>query len=524
MAEPERDYPLYVVGDSKAHTFIEGADPRPIAHYEFSKDGMMIYDPVWGRCFIGDRPGDEILLDLVNNPLVRRTMSIEQLTLDKHTETIPGAAEFSRWEHIWGSVVFVRQMTEDMQLSDREKMILQLRTFVSDLGHTAYSHLGDWMFQSEGQVENQHDQELMRLLEISGINNVLRQHSIDPADVVFPDVQDWIERPQPDLCVDRVDFGAREIQRWAEFSVPLHYAIQREAFTIDESGNMVMKNLKLAREFATAYLLLPTEHWNEPIHRLQLFLQEQLVKRVLTSDEAGLFASYMDPPTEYYPRDYLYSFDFDITWEQLRSWDPFLSVTRLVMEDIGKSSRRNFVFQRKQQLQHLFSQFGDNPDFPTPLKKYGDYGSLPMLPPYVEMAQVQSEEDIPDFQQRPDTIDVFLPSLKPRYIDPLYVNSRGGYSRLSEADHKFRKLLKQQKEISARSYVARIHLNPETRAIIADGVSENKIMWQEALERPRMSPERFVAMLGEVAMVGANHRLVTLDALDSEAIGRFRAY
>lgn len=524
MAETEREPRLYVVSDPYTHTFIESTEPRMVPYYEFSKDGMTIYDPVWDKCHIGDQPGDEVLLELVNNPLVLRTMSIEQLTLDKHAETIPGAAEFSRWEHIWGSVVFVRKMTKDMQIDERQKLILQIRTFVSDLGHTAYSHLGDWMFQGAGQPEDQHDQELMHLLQISGINDILTKHGIRPEEVVFPNIEDWIERPQPDLCVDRVDYAAREIQRWATLATSIHYAIKPEAFLVDENGNLVMKNLRAAQDFAKAYLILPTEHWNEPVHRLQLYLQEQLVKRVLTNDESGLFASSMEPPSEYYPRDYLYSFDFDLTWEQVRSWDPFLSVTRLVMEDIGKSSRRNFIFQRKTQLAWFFSDYNKQMDFPVPLKPYGDYGGLPMLPPHVSMEQVESADDIPDFNQRPDIVDVELPSLKPRFVDPLFIDDKGSISRLSEADPVFKKLLKQQREISGQAYVARIHLNPDTKSVIAKGIDDNEAKWPDALERPRMNPEAFRGMLGEIAIVGMNHRLVRIEVLDSEALRRYSIY
>lgn len=523
MSETERDYPFFVIADTHSHTFLESTEPRPVAHYEFSADGMTIYDPVWEKCLIGDQPGDELLLELVNNPLVRRTMSIEQLSLDKHIETIPGTAEFSRWEHIWGSVVFVRRMTEGLDINDREKLIMQLRALVSDLGHTAYSHVGDWMFQDDNS-ENKHDQELMQLLETSGISDILRKYDIQPQDVAFPNVVDWIERPLPELCVDRVDYGAREIQRWAELTVSLHYALKPEAFLVDEQGNLIMRDYRQARDFAAAYLLLPTEHWNEPVHRLQLMLQQEMIKRVLTSDETGLISSNIDAPDEYHPRDYMYSFDFDLTWVQLRSWDSFLSVTRLIMEDIGKSCRRNFVFQRREQLRSFFSDRQEEPKLPVPLERYGGYGNLPMIPPNVEMIRVDDPDEISDFKKRKDTLDLFLKPFKPRYIDPLFLDEKGIVSRLSDADESFKILLAQQKEINSRAYVARLHLNPETRALISDGMDENKLNWEAALRRPRMGKEQFVRMLAEVAFVSGNHRLISVDTVDAEALHRYQIY
>src|SRR4051812_27688025 len=81
-----------------------------IPFYEIADTYIKIYDPIWGDHIIGDRPGDEILLDMVNNDLVRRSMGIEQLTLDPYMSTIPNTSRFSRWEHIWGGTLFVRNM------------------------------------------------------------------------------------------------------------------------------------------------------------------------------------------------------------------------------------------------------------------------------------------------------------------------------------------------------------------------------------------------------------------------------
>jgi len=501
------------------HLFTEDG-PREIPYYEFGKYDIGILDPVWGRGEIGRQPYDHVLIELSKNALVRRAMSIEQLTLDKYTATIPGTAEFSRWEHIWGSVLFVRKMCDSLGLDPYESMKLQLRTFVSDLGHTAYSHLGDWMFQGVGGSENQHDNELMHLLDVSGVSGILRSNDFEPQDIVFPEVQDWVECPSPDLCVDRIDYGAREIKRWLDLSVPVHYSVSEEAFSIDKNGRAVMRSHRDAINFAKAFLLLPTEHWNEPVHRLQLHLQELLVKRVLTHDDSGMFASDMSRPDRYYPRDYMYTFDFDITWEQVRSWDAFRAVTRTIMEDIGLQRRKNHIFQRKGQLAWLFSDYNKTPDLPKPLEPYGDgmYQGLPMLPYNIQIFPVNAKDDIEDFDENPRTFDVFLKDMKPRSVDPLYYSpDKKRALRLSKNDKNFARLLSQQREIMAQAYIARMYVNSETRAILYEGVSEIDRNWKKALERPRMGPAAFNRMLGETAMVGANHRFIRIGQSESGA-------
>src|SRR5690606_26322791 len=143
------------------------------------------HDAVWGKCVIGREPGDEVFLELVGHPLVARLMNIEQLSLNDVHATMPNTTGFTRWESQWGSVAFVRKMTESLGMDPRERLILQLRTFLSDVGHTAFSHMGDWLFQGFGGPENQHDEELADLLEISGINDLLLKHGIQTDEVVF---------------------------------------------------------------------------------------------------------------------------------------------------------------------------------------------------------------------------------------------------------------------------------------------------------------------------------------------------
>src|SRR4051794_25652739 len=111
---------------------------------------------------------------------------------------MPNSMYFLRWEHIWGSLVFVRKMVEGRDdIDDRQKMVLQLRTLLSDVGHTAFSHLGDWMFQGPGGGEDMHDQDLKDILQVSGVEEILTQNDFNLGETVFPDVADWVECPSP---------------------------------------------------------------------------------------------------------------------------------------------------------------------------------------------------------------------------------------------------------------------------------------------------------------------------------------
>jgi HD superfamily phosphohydrolase len=485
-------------------------DVREIPRYEVYDDRIVVQDPVWGSEVIGDKPGDAVFLELVNNDLVLRSKGIEQLTLDPSSATIPGTSRLSRWEHMWGSTVFVRKMTEHMDISEHERTLLQLRTFVSDLGHTAFSHLGDWMFQGAGGNEDQHDLELGKLLEISGVNDTLRRHGFRPEEVIFPDIKDWIECKAPDLNVDRVDYAAREMKRWLDVDMDMHYMLQPESFQVSDS-KLVLSDIERAKRFGKGYLLLASEHWSEPVHRVQLFLLEQMVRRVLTNDSGALHVSFMDTPNEFYPRDYLYAVDSDVL-AAMQTRDEFMQIVSPLISNIGLVKRQLFAYERQDHLRYFLSQ--DTNEYPNPLEHYdyfaSRYNKFPLLPSNLSIIPVDSKSEIEDFGTNPYTVDFFLTPLKPRTVDPLFKASDGTIQRLSEVDDNFKQLQQQHYALLMQPYVARLHVNNETKDLIEAGLRSNEKLWEEALIRPRMKPERLREVLHDSAMYTAMSCMIDL--------------
>ena len=146
------------------------------------EDGVF-NDTVWrfgtpDRLRLNEMANNKIFYEIFYSDAVRRLQAVEQLTLPPEYTTIPNTAAFSRFEHIWGSVLFTGQIALRENISPADTTILQLRTLVSDLAHTIGSHLGDWMFQGIGNEENQHDLELASYLEKVGINDIFRKKTM----------------------------------------------------------------------------------------------------------------------------------------------------------------------------------------------------------------------------------------------------------------------------------------------------------------------------------------------------------
>lgn len=462
---------------------------------------LRVHDAVWGSFVIGEEPRDQVYLDLMENALVKRAMHIEQLTLDPAYATIPNTGNFTRFEHVWGSLGFVRMMiassTELMGLSEEEKLHLELRTFVSDLGQTAFSHLGDWITQGFGGSEDAHDLELPFIMEASGANDVLRAHGISPEAVIFPATQDWIERPSPGLCVDRVDYACREALRWMVDVADTSSFCGPEAFRV-VNGSLVMSDRHAAEQFWRMYSILPTEHWQHPVHRLQLWLLESMVRRVLVHDLA--YATWGDDAS-LHPRDALYAVDIDFM-TAFNTSDEYLWSMKPIIEGLAYDQRRIFRLQRQQQLRAYFlaSIGGEENEyywnFPDPLRPFGWAPSVnqTLAHTQLEIIPVRRVDEIDDFNKNPYTVDVFLPPLKPRYVDPLFIEGNS-IERLSDVDLRYKQLMSAQQQAMGQAYIGRIAVNPTFRAMVIDGLDQNARLFPALDERVRLTTEEMGCLL-----------------------------
>lgn len=277
---------------------------RFLPDVDFAFDTFDWVDPVWGKTTLDQTWGGidqvnpnldytKMFQELFLHPAIKRLIGIEQLTLPPQYETIPNAARFSRWEHITGSALLVKNLIEkwntknpEDEIGSRQKVIYMLRTMLSDVGHTVGSHLGDWAMNDYLEIE--HDIQLKSYLIQTGVADILQRFSISLDEVVLTEVteKDFVECPSPNLCIDRIDYAIREIHRTNRyFDDPAkRFTINDfELVRVDGSLQVVMKSQERALEFAKAYELLAKEDWSEPLQRLQTTVYTDLIKLVLVS-------------------------------------------------------------------------------------------------------------------------------------------------------------------------------------------------------------------------------------------------
>ena len=494
-----------------------------VPRYEMGIDKMIIHDVVWGDCVIKKRTEaeetehranlaqqgielgegksddyDALLLELAQNPLFIRLQAVEQLTFSERFSTTPNTSRFSRWQHVWGSLVFARKMTEnDARFSERDRIIFQLRTLFSDVGQTAFSHLGDWIFQGIQGGEDLHDQDLKALLRVFDMEELLAKYDLTIDETVFPEVSDWVECPSPDLCVDRLDYGLREILRWASPPLPLMLyknalANPKLLFEIDDKQRLIIKNQKFARYFVAGFSLLPADDWSHPTHRVQMEMMQVAVKGALLekADESS---------THVRELLYLVDRDFDIYFAK---WSG-MALGNL-MKSIAFEQRRIFTVARLHDLSRVFTGIQNDkwrfPEFPHPLKSYSwvteEFGEYP-IPAQISVKEVEIATQRMKATQR--GLEIGLPSLKARRIDPLVKAPSGVARRFSQLEPSYRAYVQGLQEFMSTNFVATIHMRQDFAQKIVTQRNEIGIRWREALGYMR-SDEQLRRAVGHAAI------------------------
>jgi hypothetical protein len=486
-------------------------------------------DKVWNRSNLNklrirDLPDNQLFAEIFYSDPIRRLQAVEQLTLPPQYSTIPNTAGFSRFEHVWGSVLFVKEIAAKHNIEGRELTNYMLRTLVSDVAHTFGSHLGDWAFQNIGGSEDLHDKELQAYLEATGINDILRKHGIEPEDVIFPDISDFVEAPQPDLNTDRVDYGLREMNRWNQ-------AIYLERFDIDDftltpERMLAMKDQRRARIFSEGYLQLPLQNWSEPTHRFMIDMT--LARMKLFYAEGGTPNDWVFDPSnqsrllplhEIHPRDLMYVTDV----AQLAAYT-MPSLGGHTLESIMKSVaqyHRQYVWPGKEnRLQQYMGQFIQdyeavvrNGHKPLHHEDFSDFRTE--YPPTVPNGFAILDADYAEATKNDAAIDFPQPPFKMRKIDPLVQTATGEFKRLSELDPSYAsRLVEYENELRAPK-VARLSVpDPNTNAMLRELFENIEHYWQSRLESTRRMTPAELRNLVEVSASNIHGTYPFLDYFD----------
>jgi len=224
---------------------------------------IQINDVFFGRT---ELPG--IFEDLLNSPAVNRLSRIHQ---NGAIFLVNPDISHSRLEHSIGVMLLIRRLGG----SELE----QVAGLLHDISHTAFSHVGDYVF--DNAEENYHEQIFETILRSSDIPEILSWHGYHVDEIINGEFN-ILEQPLPGLCADRLDYTLRD-----SYHAGLVTAATVRDFlnhTKLENGVIQLSSYEKAKWINELYKKLIAEVFNFPLY---VYANRKLTELIKSELEAN---------------------------------------------------------------------------------------------------------------------------------------------------------------------------------------------------------------------------------------------
>lgn len=223
------------------------------AYIAFSKTTI---ETIWGETKVDN----QFVEDLLKSKTLERIKLVDQ----SGPITYFGFAPFySRYDHSVGVLALL--IKANASINEQAAGLLH------DVSHTAFSHIGDLLFDKENGNHSYQDKVHLNFLNDSDVIEIIKHHKV-PLEVLNPDLEEYaaLERNLPELCADRIEYNVHT-------SLMLGYITEEEARELIndlqfENGKWFFTNAKYAKKFAECALRLNKEfigaYWNTAIYHL----------------------------------------------------------------------------------------------------------------------------------------------------------------------------------------------------------------------------------------------------------------
>lgn len=138
---------------------------------------------------------EPVLLELIHSAPFERLKDIHQYGVSYFTTH---REPYTRYAHSLGVFAILRRQNASLET--------QIAGLLHDVSHTAFSHLGDWLYGKENQERDYQNSIHEVFLEKSGLAAILKQHQI-PIAHILPESCPALECPLPNLSADRIDYN-----------------------------------------------------------------------------------------------------------------------------------------------------------------------------------------------------------------------------------------------------------------------------------------------------------------------------
>lgn len=220
---------------------------------------MEFDDPVYGTVAITE----DVLQELIRTDPVQRLKQVKQAGPPPHFMDKPVV---TRFEHSVGVMALLREHGASLEE--------QIAGLLHDVPHTAFSHVADFVFETE--AHEYHERFMEDIVYDSRIPDVLKRHGLAVDYILDGDNFPLLERDLPDLCADRIDYFLRD----ATVCGGKDIAAFRDALdTVDD--RFVVTDPAIAEDYALTYIWADAELWADPAEVAIFELFARALRRAL---------------------------------------------------------------------------------------------------------------------------------------------------------------------------------------------------------------------------------------------------
>lgn len=221
---------------------------------------------------------EPVLLELIESAPVQRLKKVRQYGIAYYTSF---KEEYTRYDHSLGVFAILRLKNRPLKE--------QIAGLLHDASHTAFSHVGDYLFKMAFEKDSFQDSIHEEYLKKCGLGKILEKHGFTIQDVLpkkgnFP----ALEKELPDLCADRIDYNLQG----AFYRGMLSKAETKEVFDglkfQERESEWIAEESDALKKMARFALFMTVHCWGSPQNYVE---SESLSKALLRAVDIKLISS-----------------------------------------------------------------------------------------------------------------------------------------------------------------------------------------------------------------------------------------
>lgn len=141
---------------------------------------------------------EPLILEMLKHPYMQRLKKVRQYGLDYYYRN---SYNYTRYEHSVGVFALLKRFNAPL--------LEQASGLYHDISHTAFSHLGDYLFKTKIQDSYQ-DKIHLEFLYKAKINKLLKNYNLNVEDILHKkDNFKALEQRIPNICADRLEYNLK---------------------------------------------------------------------------------------------------------------------------------------------------------------------------------------------------------------------------------------------------------------------------------------------------------------------------